>query len=363
MLAHLLVALTALPPAPRPLPVHPGEVRVTVDSAAHTITIMAGPFALPAGHPGEHHFGMQGMMHDHATELPLEYFKWPLTGSLRGFKLSVTDNDGHPLNRRLIHHFNLVNFGRRQLFYAVPEITLAVGQETPDISFPKTIGIPMQKDWPMALIFAWHNESPEPVPAVNVKLVLEYNPENLFPRPLPVLPVYMDVMNPVGANVTFDLPPGRTEFHRDYQLPTSGRIIGIGGHAHDYATALALREVIGDRVRTVADIHTSLDSAGMLTGIEQKLPGIRGRGIPLVAGHTYRVWGSYNSPKTEPIKDGAMVHIVYLFAPNNLADWPKVDPENPDWIKDMAWLDSRGENYQDGMDGMDPHMDMGGHTH
>jgi hypothetical protein len=57
-----------------------------------------------------------------------------------------------------------------------------------------------------------------------------------------------------------------------------------------------------------------------------------------------------------------MVHIVYLFAPRNLADWPKVDHENPDWIRDVAWLDARGENYTDG--GMDPHMDMSApHSH
>ena len=361
MFAPLLLALATLPPTPRHPPVHPGEVQVIVDSAAHTVTLIAGPFSLPAGHPEEHHGMGMMMMGDHRTELPLEYFKWPITGSLRGFKLSVTDDAGRPLNRRLIHHFNLINFGRRQLFYAVPEITLAVGQETPDISFPKSIGIPMEQGWPMALIFMWHNESPEPVPSVHVKLVLEYNPPNLFPRPMPVLPVYMDVQNPVASKVTFDLPPGRTEWHADYRIPISGRIIGIGGHAHDYATALALQEVIGGRVRTVADIHTTLDSAGMLTAIEQKLPGIRGNGIPLVAGHTYRVFGAYNSPAPDTLVDGAMVHIVYLFAPANLADWPKVDHENPDWIRDVAWLDARGEDYQEG--GMDPHMDMGGHTH
>ena len=364
MLAALLLAVTvgAPHPAPHHHPVHPGEVRVVVDSSAHTITITAGPFALPAGHPMDHHGGMGMMdMGDHRMELPLEYFKWPITGSIRGFHLSVTDGAGRPLNRRLIHHFNVINFGRRQLFYAVPEITLAVGQETPDIVFPKTIGIPMEKDWPMALIFMWHNESPEPVPVVNVKIVFEYNPENLFPRPTMVLPVYMDVRNPVASKVTFDLPPGRTEWHADYQIPISGRIIGIGGHAHDYATALALQEVIGGRVRTVANIRTTLDSAGMLTAIEQKLPGIRGRGIPLVAGHTYRVYGAYNNPAADTTKDGAMVHVVYLFAPSNLADWPKVDHENPDWIRDVAWLDARGEDRPD--DGMDPNMDMGGHSH
>ena len=363
MFASLLLAVTvgAPHPAPRHHRAHPGELQITVDSVAHTVTLTAGPFSLPAGHPGDDHGMGMMMMDDHKSQLPLEYFKWPVTGSLRGFKLSVTDDAGRPLNRRLIHHFNMINFGRRQLFYAVPEITLAVGQETPDLTFPKTIGIPMEQGWPMALIFMWHNETPDPVPSVHVKLVLEYNPPNLFPRPIPVLPVYMDVRNPVASNVTFDLPPGRTEWHADYQIPVSGRIIGIGGHAHDYATALALQEVIGGRVRTVADVRTTLDSAGRLTAIEQKLPGIRGRGIPLVAGHTYRVYGAYNSPAADTMKDGAMVHIVYLFAPTNVADWPKVDHDNPDWIRDVAWLDARGENYQDG--GMDPNMDMGGHSH
>ncbi|HEU4570845.1 MAG TPA: hypothetical protein VFS07_09770 [Gemmatimonadales bacterium] len=355
LLLHLLAGpAPAVPSLPHPR-AHGGDVRVTIDSSAYTITLAAGPFAIPAGHPEMGH----AAMHEHTAEVPLLYFKWPMTAYLRGFRLELTDSAGRPLPRRLLHHLNLVNFGRRQLFYAVPERTLAVGQETPDIMLPKTVGIPVEAEWPMALVLAWHNETAEPIPAVNVTLVLSWSPTTLTPRPTPVLPVYMDVVDPVAKPVTFDLPPGRSRYEADFTLPTSGRIIGIGGHAHDYATGIALEELRPDgRPRIVTRLRTTLDSAGRLLGIEQKLPGIRSAGIPLTAGRRYRIVGTYDNPNPDTLRAGAMIHVVFLYAVTDPAKWPAVDPEDRDWQREVAWLDDRGSGYGGEMD----HDGMG-HTH
>ena len=334
----LSTLLVTLPPRPvRPMP--PGRVTVTVDSAHHTVTLSAGPFRIEGSHamPGmEGHHGMhEGMA------IPLLYFKWPVAGWARGFELSLSDGQGRPIDRRHLHHLNLVNLARRQLFYPVPERLIAIGQETPDFLLPRSVGVPLEAGWPMALILAWHNEKPEPVPEVYVKLVMPWTPTNLTPRPTSVLTVYLDVVDPVGRTVTFDLPAGRSTWHADLTLPASGRIIGIGGHAHDYVTGLALQEVTGGRVRTVSRLRTTLDREGRLLSVEQKLPGIRGAGIPLRRGGTYRITGSYNNRTGELLKEGAMLHIIILFAVDDMRQWPTLDPDDPSFRKDIEFMETR----------------------
>lgn len=338
LLATLLTDPTRVDPAP---------IQVVVDSARHTVTITAGPFAIDGAMPstgGEQHHGM----HDNATEFPLMHFRWPVAGWARGYSLSLTDGEGREVNRRLLHHLNIVNFGRRQLFYPMAERMLAVGQETPDITLPRGVGIPVESGFPMAMIVAWHNEKPEPVPVVYVKLVMHYSPSNLNPRPVSVLPVYMDVIDPVGRNADFDLPAGRSTFTDDHTLVASGRIIGIGGHGHDYTTGLALQEVNGDRVRDIARLRTRLDAEGRLLSVEQKLPGIRGRGIPLRRGGTYRVVGEYDNRTGQLLPKGAMVHVVLLYAVDDMREWPVLDPDDPGYRKDLEFMEARGSARMEG---------------
>ena len=333
-------ATLCLPPRPcSALPAHGGEVTVTVDSAAHTVTLSAGPFEIAGAHqmPGMsgHHGMHEGM------EIPLMYLKWPVDGWLRGFTLTLTDSLGRPLDRRLLHHLNLINLARRQLFYPVPERTLAVGQETPDILLPKTVGIPMDAGSPMMLVLAWHNPRPETVHGVRMTLVLQWSPTNLLPRPVSVLPGYLDVVDPIARSVDFDLPAGRSTFHADLTLPTPGRIIGIGGHAHDYVTGLALQEVTPNGVRTVSRLRTVTDSTGRLLSVEQKLPGIRGPGIRLRRGGVYRITGSYDNPTGAPLPEGGMLHIILLYAVDDMRQWPALDPDDPDFRRDIDWMEER----------------------
>ena len=60
---------------------------------------------------------MGGMEWMQMVDSPLLRFVWPVDGWVRGVKLRIVDKGGHPISRRLVHHINVVNFGRRQLFY------------------------------------------------------------------------------------------------------------------------------------------------------------------------------------------------------------------------------------------------------
>ncbi|MEZ4378515.1 MAG: hypothetical protein R3B35_09570 [Gemmatimonadales bacterium] len=336
------LASAQFPPVPPAPPAVVPTVRVTVDSSARTVTISAGPYEVPGMPMPDHHADdMPTMMMDgHAgVGEPLLDFTWPLDGWVHGAALTLIDADGKAVPRRLVHHINLVNFARRQLLYTAPERLLAMGRETEDIALPSSIGIPVASGMPMGLVLMWHNMSMTDYHGVTVSLTLDWLPTNYVPRPASVLPLYMNVINPVGRAVDLDLPAGRQSFAADFAMPLDGRILGVGGHLHDHGTGLRLDEVRGDGSRKeILSLETERDSAGTMLRIERKLPGVTGRGIKLSKGRTYRMTGSYDNPTGRVLKGGAMVHLIGLFRPDDMADWPAIDPNDPSWRKDMAFL-------------------------
>lgn len=314
---------------------------VRVDSARHAVVLTAGTYDLAPAM--EEMPGMpMGMMSMDMSSLLR--FQWPVTGWIRGVRLRVTDATGKLLSSRMIHHINVINFARRQLFYPIPERMIALGEETGDLRVPATIGIPVSAAMPMAMVVAWHNHLPKEIKGVSVEMTIEYSPTNLVPKPVTVMPVYLDVMNPVAADVDFDLPAGTFSKSRDFKLPLGGRIIGAGGHEHDFGTGLTLHDITDTtHKRQVVRVGTKQNAKGALISIDQLLPGITGDGIKMQDGHSYRLTGGYNNPTGKSIEKGAMIHMILLFVPDHPDQWPKLDTTDPDWIKDTARLKAMGE--------------------
>ena len=231
MLAVAIAAALSLSHPTAPVPA--ASLRVRVDSARHVVVLTSGRYDLPAGH-GDHHAAPGGMAGMSMTMSNLMRFTFPVDGWLRGVRLRITDPSGKLLSRRFIHHVNVINFGRRQLFYPVPELIVALGQETEDIHLPATVGVPVTSAMPMAMFIMFDNETPQDVKGVTVEMTIEYSPTNLVPRPLSVLPGYMDVVYPVGRDVDFDLPPGATTYTADFKLAVAGRIIGAAGELQQH---------------------------------------------------------------------------------------------------------------------------------
>lgn len=347
MLATTAAALLFGQPTPS---VPAVTLTVRVDSAHHTVVLTSGKYDLPAA------MGDTPAMADEMTGMAmlqskLMRFTFPIDGWLRGVRLRITDQAGKTLSRRIIHHINVVNFGRRQLFYPLPELLLALGQETEDIHLPTTVGVPVSATMPMGLLIMFDNETPQDIRGVAVELTIEYSPANLVPRPLSVLPGYMDVIHPVAHSVDFDLPPGNTKYTADFKLALGGRIIGAGGHAHAYATGIALLDVTNGTSRPLVNLKTPQAPDGHLLAVERTLPGVTGDGIRVQAGRSYRLVGSYNNTTGKTLMKGAMIHLVLLFAPDHLDEWPKADVTSADWKKEVAWLEARGSGADD-MKGM-----------
>ncbi|HEX3928379.1 MAG TPA: hypothetical protein VHW65_10305 [Gemmatimonadales bacterium] len=343
----LPLAILLAASGPRPAPRAPEQFTVRVDSSRHEVILTAGPYDLPAGHAPAAGHGMAGMSMGDMSDMAmvssgLLEFTWPVDGWAHGVKLRVFDQAGHPLSHRFIHHINIVNFARRQLFYSAPERMIALGQETEDVHLPATIGIPVASTMPMAMLLMWDNETPEPVHGAMVEMTVEYSPANLTPRPVSVMPVYMDVMNPVGHDVDFDLPAGVTSRSADFHLAVSGRIIGAGGHEHDYGTGITLFDITDGKPRSVMHLATKLDAAGALLSIQRALPGLTGDGVRMQAGRTYRMEGTYNNPTGKTLDKGAMIHMALLYAPDRGAQWPAVPAADSEYHKDVERLEALG---------------------
>src|SRR5579862_9574498 len=92
-------------------PAHATEhgLRVRVDSSAHTVLLTAGTYDLSPAMADMPDMPMGMMQMDMSSLLR---FNWPVTGWIRGVRLRIFDENGKPLSRKLVHHINVINFGR-----------------------------------------------------------------------------------------------------------------------------------------------------------------------------------------------------------------------------------------------------------
>ena len=343
----LLASLAVGPGHPNLRPHDEVSVTVTVDSSKHEVQIKAGPFFLPNMAAMDH--GMMDM--GAGANTPVYHFIWPVEGWMRGFKSGVEDARGNPLPKRLMHHMIGMNYSRRQALYPAIERLFGAGQETADATIPATIGVPMKPGMDLGFYIMWHNETGKDLDGVYMTMSLLYSPKNQNPRPVEVLPLYMDANLTVGGSNTFDLPVGKSEKAYEFTFPLDGRLLGYGGHLHDYGVGVRLEDVASGKV--IARVKAVRDKNGMVSGVSRSLPGVSGAGLRLRAGRVYRVVGEYDNTSGKFLKNGAMAHITGIFAPDDPSKWPSIDESDPMLQRDLASLEMMGE------DGMDhEHMDM-----
>ena len=109
---------------------------------------------------------------------------------------------------------------------------------------------------------------------------------------------------------------------------------------HDYGVGVRLEDAETGKV--ITSVVATRDASGKLTKISRKLFGVSGEGLKLKANHKYRVVGEYDNPTNETRIKGAMAHMVGLFVPDDMSKWPKIDPSDPDYQRDLASLQVSG---------------------
>lgn len=314
--------------------------QVWVDEVSREITVVAGPFHVPAVDPemaGSQQHGEHGH-HDESMKSPLVPLVWPVDQGLQGFRLGAYRADGTELPRDFMHHMIAVNFDRRQLVYPIAERIFGFGTETPDVKLPSFLEVPLEKGDSIGMYAMWNNETGEDLHDVYMQVVLPYAEPGSDPEA--VMPIYMDTNNQIGGKTSFDLPPGRFVKSYEFTLPVDGGLLAAGGHLHDYGVELRLEDAWTGEV--LVELQAERRNDGKLAGVEQKIFrsgfGLLDSRIEMEAGRPYRVVGTYYNPTGEVIPDGGMAHIVGLFAPDDPSAWPALDRAADDYAVDVGAL-------------------------
>jgi len=328
----LLLAAAAIFAAPAARPYQTPRaaaphIDIRVDSAHSRIIVTAGPFNLPAMDP---RMDMAGMAPNDVMP-----FAWPVDGYLRGFSVRMRNAAGDSLPREILHHLIGVNFDRRQLVYPAVERLFGWGAETDPVELPASMGVPMHIGDKLGMYAMFHNETGKDIGAAYLEVTLLYTPAKGHDV-LPVMPFYVDVNNHIGGVTTFDVPPGKSTHSYEFELPIAGKLVGIGGHLHDYGSSLELEDAASGKV--LARLKARRDHDGRVEGVGRFIFGFNSDALTLQAHHPYRVVAEYDNPTKETFKDGGMGHINGAFVPADGATWPRLDLNDPLVKRDIATL-------------------------
>ncbi|HET9982196.1 MAG TPA: hypothetical protein VFQ38_01350 [Longimicrobiales bacterium] len=318
-------------PAPAELPALDAlpAAQVRADPEEGRLVISLPPVDLPAAAHG----------HIPMTRLPLYQAIIPVDASLYAARVEMVDARGRRLPTALLHHFNLSDPGRRELFLPIGLHILAASKETPELRVPGLVfGLPLARGQRLITSAMVHNPTSRAYRGVRVQLVLDYRePGRIFPL-YEAFPWVMDVMFPIGqqpgGSKAFDLPPGRSSRSWDASPAVPGRIVGLGGHLHDFGVALELKDVTDGTVLWRGE--PIRDSTGQVLQIPTKMfYGWRGIGTRVYPEHRYRLTVFYDNPTGRVLKNGGMGAVAGLFIPDDDADWPAVDTTDADYRQDL----------------------------
>lgn len=267
----------------------------------------------------------------------------PVGGWLQGYRVEVLDAEGNAVPREVIHHVNIMAPERRELFSPIMQRIGAVGHETAPVVIPGMLGYPIEEGDRILISAMLHNPTSDPYQGVRIRVRFRHEAEGLV-DPIDVFPFYMDVTPPAELH-SFDLPPGRSETSWEGSPAVAGRILGVGGHAHQYAVALKLTDVTDNKV--LYETAPITDESGAVIGMAQDFFLTR-LGIPIRPDHTYSLSVVYENPTGETIPEGGMGALGGIFAPSRSARWPRVNPQDADYVKDYEirttphWTEMRG---------------------
>jgi hypothetical protein len=304
--------------------------RAIVDSSRHVIIIELPPTDLPATQPRQ----------DVAMVLlPIYQVELPTAGSIYRAHIDVLDSAGNPLPRELLHHLNLSDPERRELFLPIGLHVMAAGRETPPLEVPRFLfGLPLRRGQRFLTSAMLVNPTSHAYSKVRVRLVLNFEPADALWPLFPGYPWVLDVLFPLGhppdGSKSFDLPPGRSVHSWESSPAIPGTIVGVGGHLHNYGVKLELSDATTGEV--IWETAPVTDSAGHVVSVPTcMLYNWHRLGVHIVPAHRYRVTAVYDNPTGHVIPDGGMGLVAGLFVPDRGTHWPAVDTSDTLYQQDL----------------------------
>ncbi len=302
---------------------------VTFDPERQRLTVEVPVGDVPAAGP-------TGM---YMRSLPVGQAVIPASGTIYSIATEVVDAQGHQLPRSLLHHVNLTDPTRRELFLPISLHIFAASKETPPLALPGLmLGLPLAKGQRLLVTGMVGNQTSTAYRGVRFRVILGYRPEGRLWPLWHAYPWVLDAMFPLGKGAdgskAFDLPPGVTVKSWEGTPAVGGYILGVGGHVHDYATAVDLTDVVTGQV--IWHGRPEHDSAGrvLLLPVTRFFNWHR-LGVRIEPMHRYRITVTYYNGTGHLLRDGGMGAVAGLFVPDGSTPWPAVDTTNALYRADL----------------------------
>lgn len=279
------------------------ELSVEVDSAASELTVRVGPLSLPA----ETH-------HGRVAQAPDLYLTLPVEGWLLAYRPQLVDGRGEVIPGRLLHHVAFWNTERPDLLCPEKqEHVFGAGGEMNVWPALPGVGYRVQEGDRFRVSTMFHNPTDTDYPEVYLEVEVTYRPRSAASEPLEaVYPVWFDVQE--CGESAYDLAPGENVDRGEFTMPYGGRLLGVGGHLHDYSRSLRLTDRARDRV--IAYLQPRLDREGRIVSMPI-VPFLATGGYQLEEGDTLQVTARYENPTGRRLEGGAMGIAVGYFQPDD----------------------------------------------
>ena len=231
--------------------------RVSIARQGDTLLVVKlGPVRLPA-HAD----------HMDIDQLALQTWRMPMAGWLRGYQVEVVDQNGTALPHELLHHAEMVDLERRDLLRPALNRIVSAGKETASLLLPPNMGYPVRERQELGINAMLGNPTATEYREAYVRATVTLLPAGT-PDVRPVMSLYAETSYDSTGDSDFDLPPGASHKVVEFTVPVGGRLLGMGGHIHDYGTRMVVvRAGAGD---TLYNVVPRLDSTGAVAGMPQR---------------------------------------------------------------------------------------------
>lgn len=286
------------------IPEDPHQAALTVrDDRAGTLVVRLGPVDLPAN--SDHSVVAQ------PRGLPLVV---PVDGWFTAYHPRLVDENGNLLPSRLLHHVAFWNTARSDFLCPNKmEHIFGAGGEMNDWPSLPGVGYRVHRGDRILVTSMFHNPTETAHPLTYLEMRIEYTPAAGAATLASVYPAWFDVKQ--CGESSYDLKPGSNVTSGEFTLNFSGRLLGVGGHLHNYGQQLRL-SVGSDAATTVAMLEAKSDAQGRIVSIPV-ISFAEAGGYPLQKGERLRVTATYNNLTGEPLHEGAMGIVVGYFLPQD----------------------------------------------
>ena len=261
---------------------------------ARVLTVRLGPIGLS---PSTEHMSP-----------PVAPISVPFDAWYVAYEPRVVDADGKPRPGQLLHHVELLNIDRRNFICPrQPERLFAAGSELSDWPQLSGVGYRVTKGQRIVVAAMFHNPTDQEVSNAYLEVRIRYALPDAA-RLTNVYPTWFLVSH-CGPTV-YDLPPGRHVKSSELAVVYSGKLLGVGGHIHDYGRQLRLDNAT--RNEHIATLDINVDADGRLRSIPVI---VFPQGYRINAGETVKVTAVYDNPTGRAMLKAAMGIVVGYFLP------------------------------------------------